>query len=109
MYLRPLGPPTQTICSRYDCDAIFAAQADQRHPLVLMMTLDIAIYHAFSIHNPVKLSPLRKDRYECAVEWLRAVQRGELVIDGAPLLPSEQRQNTLYYLLRSNPKRTPHL
>lgn len=56
-----------------------------------MMTLDIAIYHAFSIHNPVKLSPLRKDRYECAVEWLRAVQRGELVIDGAPLLPSEQR------------------
>ena len=109
MYLRPLGPPTQTICSRYDCDAIFVAQADQCHSLVLMMTLDIAIYHAFSIHNPVKLSPLRKDRYECAVEWLRAVQHGELVIDGAPLLPSEQRQNTLYYLLRSNPKRTPHL
>ena len=95
--------------SRYDCDAIFAAQADHRHPLVLMMAIDIAIYHAFSIHNPQKMSAIRRDRYDRALEWLKAVQRGELVIDGAPQLPADQRQNASYYLLRSNPKRTPHV
>ena len=58
------------LSGHYDCDKLFAATGDERNQLVLMMALDIAIYHIFTIHNPQKLSQMRKDRYDRAVEWL---------------------------------------
>lgn len=73
----------------YDCDAIFAARGDGRHPLVLMFALDIAIYHIYCQHNPYKMSTIRKERYERAVEWLKGVMSGDVTIDGAPLLPDD--------------------
>ena len=62
---------------RYDCDKIFTATGDKRNQLVLMMAIDIAVYHIFCIHNPRNLSPLRKERHERAVEWLKAVAAEE--------------------------------
>lgn len=97
------------LSKRYDCDAIFSAQGDQRNQLVLMMALDIAIYHIFSIHNPQKLSQLRKDRYDRAVEWMRAVADEEVSIEGVPLLPEEERAAKAPLMFRSNPKRTNRL
>lgn len=73
---------------RYDCDKIFSAQGAQRNQLVLMFAIDIAIYHIFCQHNPYKLSPIREDRYKRAVEWLKGILKGDVSIDGAPLLPS---------------------
>lgn len=74
----------------YDCDRIFSAQGQERHQLILMFALDIAIYHIFCIHNPYKISDVRKDRYERAVEWLKGVAKGAFSIAGAPRLPEEQ-------------------
>lgn len=96
------------LAGRYDCDAIFSAEGDSRHQLVLMMALDIAIYHIFSIHNPVKLSQLRKDRYERAVEWLKAVSAGSISIDGAPLAPVEEQLAHQSFRIVSNTKRHNH-
>lgn len=93
------------LAGRYDCNAIFSAEGANRHQLVLMMALDIAIYHIFSIHNPVKLSQLRKDRYERAVEWLKAVAAGTISIDGAPLAPVEVQIAHQPFRIVSNPKR----
>ncbi|MBQ4519831.1 MAG: DUF1320 family protein [Bacteroidaceae bacterium] len=45
----------------YDVEAVFGARGEERHPLVLMMALDIAVYHIFCIHNPQKLSSIRQD------------------------------------------------
>ena len=45
---------------------IFAATGENRNQLVLMMVIDMAVYHIFCIHNPQKLSQVRKDRYERA-------------------------------------------
>ena len=73
------------LSGHYDCDKLFAATGDERNQLVLMMALDIAIYHIFTIHNPQKLSQMRKDRYDRAVEWLIAVKKG-MSVDGAPEL-----------------------
>lgn len=70
-----------------------------------MMALDIAIYHIFSIHNPQKLTQLRKDRYERAVEWLKAVKKG-MSVDGVPELEKVERKSS--YELRSNQKRINH-
>lgn len=66
---------------RYDCDAIFSATGSDRHPLVLMFAIDIAIYHMFCIHNPYKMSAIRKERYDAAMEWLKAVADSNINID----------------------------
>lgn len=77
----------------YDCDAIFSATGDDRHPLILMMAIDIAVYHIFCQHNPYKMSEIRKDRYNRALEWLKAVAKADITIDGAPKLPEEELQH----------------
>ena len=40
------------LSKRYDCDRIFTQTGDGRSQLVLMMAIDIAIYHIVSIHDP---------------------------------------------------------
>lgn len=92
------------LSKRYDCDALFSATGSARNQLVLMMLIDITVYHLFCIHNPRNISEIRKDRYERAVDWMKAVKRG-LDIDGAPLLASEERKANSRYGMRSNPKR----
>ena len=94
---------------RYDCGAIFNAQGEERHQLILMMVIDIAVYHIFCIHNPQKLSPVRKARYERAVEWLKAVAREEISLADAPLLPPEERTSGTMFSMTSNPRRTSHM
>ncbi len=97
------------LSKRYDCDAIFSAEGGDRNQLVLMMALDIAVYHIFSIHNPQKLSQIRKDRYDRAVEWMRAVADEEISIEGVPLLPEEERAAKAPLMFRSNRKRVNRL
>lgn len=97
------------LSARYDVDAIFSAEGDARNQLVLMIAIDIAVYHIFSIHNPQKMSQIRKDRYERAVEWLKQVAAFKITIDGAPKLPEEEQKQNSPWLMSSNPKRTNHL
>lgn len=94
---------------RYDVDALFAAKDNDRNQLVLMMAIDITVYHLFCIHNPKNLSQMRKDRYERAVEWLKQVAAFKVTVDGAPKLPEEIEKQNSPWLMKSNPKRTNHL
>ena len=73
----------------YDCDAIFSARGSDRHALILMFAIDIAVYHIFCQHNPYKMSKIRQDRYDRAIEWLKGVMNGDVTIDGSPLLPED--------------------
>lgn len=73
----------------YDCNTIFSATRDDRHALILMFAIDITVYHIFCQHNPYKIAKIRQDRYDRAVEWLKGVMKGDITIDGAPLLPEE--------------------
>nr|DAD91196.1 MAG TPA: head to tail adaptor [Siphoviridae sp. ctu3K14] len=97
------------LSTRYDVDAIFSAEGTDRNQLVLMIAVDIAIYHIFTTHNPQKMSQIRKDRYERAIEWLKLVAGFKTNIDGAPKLPKEEQKQNSPYLMSSNPKRTNHL
>jgi phage gp36-like protein len=96
------------LASRYDCDAIFSQTGEDRHPLILMMALDIAVYHIFCVHNPQKLSQMRKDRYDRAVEWLKAVAAGKISINGAPMLDIDDRAAGTKFNISSNRKRREH-
>lgn len=97
------------LSARYDVDALFSAQGEARNQLVLMMAVDIAVYHLFSIHNPQKMSQIRKDRYERAVEWLKQAAAFKIIVDGAPKLPEEELKQNSPWMMSSNPKRTNHL
>ena len=96
------------LSKRYDCDRIFAATGADRLQLVLMMVIDIAVYHIFCVHNPQKLSQLRKERYDRAVEWMKAVAAEDISIEGAPLLPEGTRAANAPFRLKSNRKRVNH-
>ena len=106
---RAIAEMRSYLSGRYDADAIFNAEGRTRLPLVLMMGIDISVYHLFCIHNPQKLSDVRKDRYDRAVEWLKQVAKQQISIDGAPLLPDEDRKKNSPWLMYSNPKRHNHL
>ena len=86
---RALAVIRSLIGTRYDCDKIFAETGDNRNQLVLRVALDIAIYEIFCQHNPYKMSDIRKERYDDALEWLREVRDYKANIDGAPLLPED--------------------
>lgn len=87
---------------KYDCDAIFSAHGNERHALVLMFAVDIAIYHIFCQHNPYKISKIRQDRYDRAVEWLKGVMRGNVTIDGAPLLPAGNLEENSQWQIKAD-------
>lgn len=92
---RAIAEMRSHMAATYDCDAIFAATSDQRHPLVLMFAIDIAVYHIFCIHNPYKISKVRENRYNRAIDWLKGIKSGDIAVDGAPRLPeSEQADNS---------------
>ena len=67
-----------------------------------------AIYHIVSIHNPQNIRGIRKERYERAVEWLKAVAAKEISVDGLPLLPEKTRAAKSNFLIKSNRKRVNH-
>lgn len=96
------------LSSRYDCDAIFSKTGANRHPLILMYAKDIAVYHIFCIHNPYKISDIRKSRYERAIEWLKGVNSDDIVIDGADKLPEETLKDNSRWQIKSNPLRPTH-
>ena len=82
-YLRP----------KYDVDAIFSAEGDERNATIVMYLCDIALYH-LSASLPQKMGmEIRKERYERAIKWLEGVQAGKIVPD-LPL-PTDEDGNTL--------------
>ena len=90
---------------KYDCNAIFAAEGQDRHPLILMFALDISIFHIFAQHNPYKIAKIRQDRYDRAIEWLKGVMKGDVTIDGAPLLPGGQLEDNSQWQIKADEER----
>lgn len=87
---------------KYDCDKIFSARGTDRHALVLMFAIDIAIFHIYCQHNPYKMSKIRQDRYDRAVEWLKGVMCGDVTIDGAPLLPADELEDKSRWQIKAD-------
>lgn len=70
-YLRP----------KYDTQALFSAEGNERNRLIVMYTCDIALYH-MAASLPQKMgTEIRKERYDRAIKWLEGVQAGKNVPD----------------------------
>ena len=60
---------TQYIGGKYDCKTIFAAQGDQRDHFIVMITIDILLYHLWAKRAPRKIPEYRVTRYQDALDW----------------------------------------
>jgi phage gp36-like protein len=69
------------IGGRYDCDTIFSATAGDRDDYIVMITIDIAIYHLWAKKAPKAVPDHRKERYSDALDWLTGVGSGEIPTD----------------------------
>ena len=75
----------EEICSylrpKYDCEAIYAAEGEARNRLIVMYTVDVALYHLSASTQQRMGAEVRKERYERAIKWLEGVARGFIIPD----------------------------
>ena len=69
--------------NRYKVGEIFEAQDTERNALLVMYMVDITLYHLHSNISPENVPELRFTRYEAAINWLKAVAKGDI----SPNLP----------------------
>lgn len=91
--------------SAFDIEAELAKTGAARNALLVIFVKDIAVWHFVNICHVNTSMELRQDRYERAIAWLRAVQKGE-VKPNLPELPTDQQAAIITF--SSNPKRNNH-
>lgn len=85
---------TQYIGGKYDCKTIFAATGDDRDHFIVMITIDILLYHLWAKRAPRKIPEYRATRYQDALDWLKSVGSGELQ-SALPQLPPDEYSGTI--------------
>ena len=94
--------------SAFDREAIFSASGGNRNALLVMFVKDMAVWHYINMCNAGTDLRLRQDRYERAVDWLKAVQKGNVSPD-LPVPATEDGANpNAGILFGSNVKREQH-
>lgn len=79
---------------RYDIAQIKAQTADQRHEYLVLVLVDLALYHLHSRKTPREVPQIRTDRYTEAKQWLEKTADGTLSQD-LPQGEENQQQNGL--------------
>lgn len=67
--------------SRYDIDAAFAAQGDERSPLLVQITVNIALYYLAKWLPQYMGGDVRMELYENAINRLKDIQKGAFTPD----------------------------
>lgn len=80
---------TQYIGGKYDCTTIFSQTGDDRDHFIVMITIDILLYHLWAKRAPRKIPEYRSTRYQDALDWLKAVGSGEMQ-SALPQLPPDE-------------------
>jgi phage gp36-like protein len=80
----------------YDVEAIFAAEGEERHPLILAHVKTCAQWWIIQLSNVDIIFEQVKDRYDRAIKYLTKIHDGELNISTLPVLePSEDDEENL--------------
>lgn len=91
----------------YDREHIFSQEGNNRNALLLVFVKDIAVWHFVNLCNAGTEIELRRHRYDRAVDWLKAVQKGDVSPD-FPAAQEEKGAPAGIIKYGSNPKRTQH-
>jgi phage gp36-like protein len=72
---------TSYLATRYDVPEIFNKLGEERNAQVVMLMVDMVLYHLHSRISPGQVPQVRNDRYADAIEWLKMVAAGQLMPD----------------------------
>lgn len=68
--------------NRYEVEAVFAPvppnEADNRDRYIIMITIDVALYHLYTEHAPERMPQTRSQRYNDVLSDLKDVRRGKM-------------------------------
>lgn len=92
----------------FDKEAIFAAAGAARNALLLIFVKDIAVWHFLVLSNAGTDLELRETRYKRAVDWLKAVQKGEFSPDLPKILDEDGATVGDQIIFGSNEKKNQH-
>lgn len=91
------------LSGRYDTEKIFYVPAegepDTRDAFIVMLLVDLVLYHLWSKERGAKMPDVRNDRYQDAIEWLKAVGSGEAIADLPPKADTEVTGGVRIYSL----------
>lgn len=90
------------IGTRYDADAVFNAAGNERSNIIVMRTVDIALYHLVSSMPNRMGYEIREIRYKRAIEWLQELQQGKITAD-LPTKTGPNGEADYYNPIRCNP------
>lgn len=87
---------------RYDCNTLFSATDEDRDDYIIMITIDLTLYHLWSKKSPKTTPEHRKIRYDDALAWLTSAGSGETPTD-LPQLPTDEYQGDVRIFSRYKP------
>lgn len=95
--------------ARYDRDVIFKTEGKERNAFLVSIIKDMAVFHYLKLCNYAADLEFRTFLYERAIDWLKQVQKGQVVPD-LPFLDEDEDGNPDQedFLWGSNPKRSQH-
>lgn len=92
------------LSTRYDVDAIFFAEGENRDPLILDFVKTIAVWRVIKLSNPDVIYERYRELYKDVIDYLTKVSKGELNLD-LPRLKSDTGEISGGSLqINSNPK-----
>ena len=91
----------------FDIATIFAATGDARNALLLIFIKDMAVWHFITLCNAGTELEFRQTRYDRAISWLKAVQKGDVIPD-LPKAVATDTSNPAIIAFGSNTKREQH-
>jgi len=63
--------------TRYRIDQEFAKVGEARNDFILLVVIDVTLWHLFSMLAPRMGLETRKERYDAAIRWLKDVRDGK--------------------------------
>lgn len=96
---------TGYLSSRYDCRQIFSAENDERNPLILELTKDVALWYIIRLSNVDMIYDSVKERYDRAIEYFNRVAQG-LVSPSLPQITGDDGEAQYPIRCGSMPKQT---
>ena len=105
--MQSISQITSYLAVRYDVPQIFNKQEAQRNSQVVMVLVDMCLYHLYSRIQPGQVPELRQNRYDDAIKWLEGVAAGKFLPD-LPLPTGTETGEKLVLQYGSRPARNPY-
>ena len=89
------------LATRYDANQVFKVTGTNRSDVIVMRTVDIALYHLVSASPQRMGAEVREKRYDQAIEWLEKLQKGTITAD-LPIMMGPDGEENINERIRYN-------